>query len=152
MGYKLGVLLDPPDTINPLKDTSLAIMIAAQKRDWEVSFFTLEDLRVDNSELYISSLRVELHENAANWHTILQTRTSSSTYFDAILIRRDPPFDMNYVYSTYLLERESTPVFKSAGQHMIATRNFCRNANCCPPHIVSSNKDSLRSFMRITMM
>ena len=82
MGYKLGVLLDPPDTINPLKDTSLAIMIAAQKRDWEVSFFSLQDLLIDNGDLFISSHRVELHENAANWHTVLETRKSSSKYLN----------------------------------------------------------------------
>ena len=151
MGYKLGVLLDPPDTINPLKDTSLAIMIAAQKRDWEVSFFSLQDLLIDNGDLSISSLRVELHENAANWHTVLETRKSSSKYFDAILIRRDPPFDMNYVYSTYLLEiaeRQGTPVLNRPGSIRDCNEKLfaMEFANCCPPHIVSSNKDSLRSF------
>ena len=151
MGYKLGVLLDPPDTINPLKDTSLAIMIAAQKRDWEVSFFSLQDLLIDNGDLYISSLRVELHENAANWHTVLETRKSSSKYFDAILIRRDPPFDMNYVYSTYLLEiadRQGTPVLNRPSSIRDCNEKLfaLEFANCCPPHIVSSSKESLRSF------
>ena len=90
--------LDPPDTINPRKDTSLAIM-TGQKR-LEISFFSLQDLQVDNGHLFISSHRVS--ESAAIWHTVLGNRKSSSKYFDAILIRKDPPFDMNYVYSTYL--------------------------------------------------
>ncbi len=151
MGYKLGVLLDPPDNINHLKDTSLAIMIAAQKRGWEVSFFSLRNLQIDNGDLLISSFRVELHENNANWHTIVETKKSSSNYFDAILIRKDPPFDMNYVYSTYLLEiaeKQGTPVLNRPSSIRDCNEKLfaLEFANCCPPHIVSSNTESLRAF------
>ena len=151
MGYKLGVLLDPPDNINHLKDTSLAIMIAAQKRGWEVSFFSLRNLQIDNGDLLISSFRVELHENDANWHTIVETKKSSSNYFDAILIRKDPPFDMNYVYSTYLLEiaeKQGTPVLNRPSSIRDCNEKLfaLEFANCCPPHIVSSNTESLRAF------
>ncbi len=151
MGYKLGVLLDPPDTINPSKDTSLAIMIAAQKRGWEVSFFSLQDLQVDNGDLNITSLRVKLHENGAIWHTVLETKKSSSKYFDAILIRRDPPFDMNYVYSTYLLEiaeKQGTPVLNRPSSIRDCNEKLfaLEFAKCYPPHIVSSSKESLRAF------
>ena len=151
MGYKLGVLLDPPDTINPSKDTSLAIMIAAQKRGWEVSFFSLQDLQVDNGYLNISSFRVKLHENDAIWHTVLETKKSSSKYFDAILIRRDPPFDMNYVYSTYLLEiaeKQGTPVLNRPSSIRDCNEKLfaLEFAKCYPPHIVSSSKGSLRAF------
>ena len=151
MGYKLGVLLDPPDKINHLKDTSLAIMIAAQKRGWEISFFSLRNLQIDNGDLLISSFRVELHENDANWHTILETKKSSSTYFDAILIRKDPPFDMNYVYSTYLLEiaeKQGTPVLNRPSSIRDCNEKLfaLEFASCCPPHIVSSNTESLRAF------
>ncbi|MEC8299336.1 MAG: glutathione synthase [Pseudomonadota bacterium] len=151
MGYKLGVLLDLPENINPRKDTSLAIMIAAQKRDWEVSFFSLQDLQIDNGDLLISSSRVELHENDPNWHTILERKKSLSTYFDAILIRKDPPFDMNYVYSTYLLEiaeRQGTPVLNRPSSIRDCNEKLfaLEFANCCPPHIVSASKESLQAF------
>ena len=151
MGYKLGVLIDPPENINPHKDTSLAIMIAAQKRDWEVSLFSLQDLQINNGYLLISSFRVELHENNVNWYTILERKKSSSTYFDAILIRKDPPFDMNYVYSTYLLEiaeRQGTPVLNRPSSIRDCNEKLfaLEFANCCPPHIVSANKETLQAF------
>ena len=151
MGYKLGVLIDQPENINPRKDTSLAIMIAAQKRHWEVSFFSQQDLHIDNGDLLISSFRVKLHENNANWHTILERKKSSSAYFDAILIRKDPPFDMNYVYSTYLLEiaeRQGTPVLNRPSSIRDCNEKLfaLEFANCCPPHIVSANKESLQAF------
>ncbi|MBC10024.1 MAG: glutathione synthase [Gammaproteobacteria bacterium] len=106
---------------------------------------------MDNGDLLISSFRVELHENDANWHTIVETKKSSSNYFDAILIRKDPPFDMNYVYSTYLLEiaeKQGTPVLNRPSSIRDCNEKLfaLEFANCCPPHIVSSNTESLRAF------
>jgi len=151
LSYSLGVLMDPPKTINPAKDSTLAIMNAAQNRGWEISIFTQKDLYLENGTLWISNDLVNLREKKSEWYSISDSRISSSMEFDAILMRKDPPFNMDYIYSTYLLEfaeKLGTPVLnrprsiRDCNEKLFALEF----PNCCPPHIVSSNQKHLRSF------
>ena len=151
MSYSIGVLMDPIESISPKKDSTLAMMLAARKMGWSVSVFTQRDLFIEDGEVQISSHQVELFDDLDTWYQTLTSRTAPASEFDAILMRKDPPFDMEYVYSTYLLEiieDSGTPVLNRPGSIRDCNEKLfaLRFPQCCPPHLVSRNPDQLRAF------
>ena len=151
MSYSIGVLMDPIESINPRKDSTLAMMLAAQARGWAVSVFTLSDLWVEDGEAQVASRQVELFDDPDTWYRILDSGRAPASQFDAILMRKDPPFDMEYIYSTYLLEMieaSGTPVLNRPGSIRDCNEKLfaLRFPQCCPPHLVSRNPDQLRAF------
>lgn len=152
MTKHIGVLMDPIESINPKKDSTLAMMLAARKRGWQVSVFTLADLVLENNEAVISSREVELFDDTGRWFQVItENRAHSADAFDAILMRKDPPFDMEYIYATYLLEfieKSGTPVLNRPGSIRDCNEKLfaLQFPQCCPPHIVSRDKATLRNF------
>lgn len=151
MTYKLGVLMDEISTINPKKDSTLAMLLAARERGWEVSYFTQSDLAIADGEVTINRRRVNVMDDLDSWFEVTDIARVPSSQFDAILMRKDPPFDMEYVYSTYLLEivdNSGTPVLNNPASIRDCNEKLfaLRFPQCCPPHLVSRDKDKLRTF------
>ncbi len=151
MSYSIGFLMDPIETINPKKDSTLAMMLAAQTMGWSVSVFTQSDLSIEDGEVQISSRKVELFDDLTTWFRETDTRSGPASEFDAILMRKDPPFDMEYVYSTYLLEiveDSGTPVLNRPASIRDCNEKLfaLRFPQCCPPHLVSRDPKQLKAF------
>ena len=151
MTVHLGVLMDPLASINPRKDSTLAMMRAAQARGWSVSCFTQADLFIENGEVSIDRTEIILNDDLENWFEIKSQEVVAADQFDAVLMRKDPPFDMEYIYATYLLEfieKAGTPVLNRPGSIRDCNEKLfaLQFQDCCPPHLVSRNQKNLRRF------
>ena len=143
--------MDPIESINPKKDSTLAMMLAAQERGWTVSVFTQSDLLIEDGVVRINHRVVRVMDDLHRWFEPQSAETSVASVFDAILMRKDPPFNMEYVYPTYLLELiedSGTPVLNRPGSIRDCNEKLfaLRFPQCCPPHIVSRVPAELRSF------
>lgn len=97
-------ILDPLETLNIEKDTSFVMMREAQHRGHKVWAATPKDLKFLNNKVIVSAEQLKLNEESKVWYVVIESKDLSSSSLDGIIMRKDPPFDMEYVYSTYLLE------------------------------------------------
>ncbi len=151
MTIKLGVVMDPIGSINPKKDSTLAMLLAAQKRGWELYYMEQRDLFLRDGKAQAHVRRVEVRDDLNNWHTLGEVQQMALQELDTILMRKDPPFDMQFIHTTYLLE-----LAEAAGVLVVNKPQSLRDANeklytawfpqCCPPTLVSSDMKQLRSF------
>ena len=101
---RIGIVMDPIAGITPAKDSSLAMLLEAQQRGHALHYFELDDLRVLNGEPRGISRSLTVRDSADDWFTLGEPEDMPLQQLDAILMRKDPPFNMEYVYSTYILE------------------------------------------------
>ena len=113
MTVVLGVVMDPIASINVKKDTTLAMLLAAQKRGWELEYMEQSSLFLDKGKARAISRKLRVADDPQDWFELGEPREISMTELDTVLMRKDPPFDMDFIYSTYILEaaqREGTLV------------------------------------------
>jgi glutathione synthase len=152
MSIRLGVIMDPIGSINFKKDSTLAMLLAAQKRGWTLSYMEQADLYLAQGEArsLMRSLQVRNDEN--DWYTLGKASPTPLTDLDIILMRKDPPFDMDYIYTTYILE-----LAENAGVYVVNKPQSLRDANeklytawfpqCTPPTLVTSQAELIRAFL-----
>ena len=102
---KIGIVMDPIGSITTKKDSSFAMLLEAQRRNAELHYFEQRDLRLVSGKAMGHSRRISLRDDPADWVTFGDEEDVALGGLDAILMRKDPPFDMEYVYTTYILER-----------------------------------------------
>lgn len=102
---KLGVVMDPIESINIKKDSSFAMMLEAQKRGWEIHYMQMNDLSLEQGKALARTQIVKLEQNPENWFEVVSEQEIALADLDAVLMRKDPPFDTEYIYATYILER-----------------------------------------------
>ncbi len=154
MGLKLGVVMDPIGTINPKKDSTLAMLVAAQARGWSLHYMTQADLFVEDGIVHARQTELTVRNDLEHWFDLGAEHTAPLAELDVILMRKDPPFDMAYIYTTYLLE-----MAEGAGARVYNRPGSIRDCNeklfalqfpqCCPPHVVSSDANVLRAFFDV---
>lgn len=152
MTLKLGVVMDPIQSIKVAKDTTFALLLAAQARGWEIAYFEQSDLFASNGRAFAHARALAVTDAPQDWFAFGAGRTLPLDSLDVILMRKDPPFDMEYVYSTYLLE-----LAERAGTLVVNRCAGLRDANeklstlwfpeCCPPTLVSRAPARLREFV-----
>lgn len=151
MPIRLGVIMDPIETINSKKDSSLAMLWAASDRGWQLDYMRQEDLYLDGGQPMASTRSLEVFKDLDNFYKLGETSTTALSEFDVLLMRKDPPFDNEYIYSTYILEaaeRLGTLVvnkpqsLRDHNEKIFATQF----ADCCPPLLVSRDTARLRAF------
>jgi glutathione synthase len=147
----LGIVMDPIESINPKKDSTFAMMLAAQKRGWQISVMTLEDLSLNKDVLTLNYQTITVRDDPRDYFQSGGFSKGDATVFDLILMRKDPPFDMAFVYATYLLdfaERSGTPVFNRPSSIRDCNEKLfaLQFPNCVPEVIVTSNPEALRGF------
>ena len=152
MSIKVGVVMDPIGSITVKKDTTLAMMLAAQRRGWELRYMELGDLFVRDGTAHARMRPVEVRDDPDDWYTLADSRTCPLASLDVILMRKDPPFDMEFVYSTYILERA-----EAEGVLVINRPQSLRDANekmftawfpqCCPPTLVTREHARMGAFL-----
>jgi glutathione synthase len=151
MTLKLGVVMDPIAAINYKKDSTLAMLWAAQDRDWELFYMQPEDLYLEQGVAAASMAALTVFRDPENWYALQPRRDCELSELDVILMRKDPPFDNEYVYSTYIMEeaeRRGTLVvnrcqsLRDCNEKIFAT-HF---PQCCPPVLVSADIKRLKDF------
>lgn len=97
--------MDPIDRIKPVKDTTLAMLLEAQRRGYQLEYLGQADLSVLEGHLRLRVRALTVRDDAADWFELGPARQADARELDVILMRKDPPFDMEYIYTTFLLER-----------------------------------------------
>jgi glutathione synthase (EC 6.3.2.3) len=150
---KLAVLMDDIANINPKKDSSLAMMLEATRRGWEIYTFDTTDLFAEQDKILAHASKTTVADHPDNWFEKQPKQTIELSELDAILMRKDPPFNMDYIYATYLLEQaENNGVLvvnkpqslRDANEKLFAL-NF---AHCMPTTLISTQIDQIKSFIK----
>ncbi|MBC7006246.1 glutathione synthase [Photobacterium sp. BZF1] len=102
---KLGIVMDPIESINIKKDSSFAMMLEAQRRGWEIHYMEMNDLSLEQGKAMARTRVVSLKEDPNGWFEFHSEQEIALSDLDAVLMRKDPPFDTEYIYATYILER-----------------------------------------------
>ena len=153
MKTRLGVVMDPIARVNYAKDSTLALLWAAQDRGWELFYMEQRDLFLRDGSARASVRALAVHRDAARWFTLGEAREIALGELDAVLMRKDPPFDSEFLYSTHILEagaRDGCLVvneprsLRDCNEKLFATRF----PQCCPPLLVSRDPARLREFQR----
>ena len=154
-------LMDPLETLNLKKDSTLAMIRAAQLRGHRVSYLTLADLVYADGAAKASVREIRLRDDFArsldaktagdDWYSLGPSTVQALAAFDIVMMRKDPPFDMEYVYATYFLERAA-----ESGALVVNNPRSLRDCNekffatafptCCPPLIISRSMEVLKTF------
>ena len=105
MTIKLGIVMDPIENIYVKKDSSLAMMVEAQQRGYTLYYMQMNDLYLLQGEARARVKIVTVANDENNWYEIKDEQDIALSELDAILMRKDPPFDTEFIYATYMLER-----------------------------------------------
>lgn len=151
MSRTLGVIMDPIGSIKPYKDTTLALMLAAQRRGWNLRYLEMQNLWLRDGVAMGRMRPVEVRDDARDWYTLGEPAEAPLGSLDAILMRKDPPFDLEFVATTYILERA-----EQQGALVVNRPQSLRDANekvfiswfahCCAPTLIARDATSLRAF------
>ncbi|HEX5339484.1 MAG TPA: glutathione synthase [Gammaproteobacteria bacterium] len=152
MALRLGVIMDPIESIKPAKDTTLAMLLAAQARGWELLYMEQADLYLLQGEARARLRKLTVWDAPAGWFQLGEEHDEALGQLDVILMRKDPPVDPEFIYSTYILERA-----EAAGALVVNRPQALRDANekaftawfpaCCPPTLMSRSMVRLRDFL-----
>ncbi len=152
MPIKLGMVMDSIDHINIKKDTSFAMLLEAQARGWELHYMELNDLYLRNGRAYARTRTVTVERNPQQWYQFISEQDIPLDELNVILMRKDPPFDQEYIYATYLLERA-----ENRGVYVVNKPQSLRDANeklftawfsqCCAETLVAREPSRIRSFL-----
>lgn len=149
---KLGVIMDPIQSINIKKDSTFEMLWQARKLGWDIDYFEMSDLSVDNGVALGQARSLSIFQDQDHWFELQAARSIELGSLDAILMRKDPPFDMEFVYSTYILElaeRQGALVVNSPQ----ALRDCNEKAYCawfpklCPETIITRSSEQFKAFL-----
>jgi glutathione synthase len=150
---RLLVIMDPIAGIKPAKDSTLAMLLAAQARGWSVSYAEITDLWVRDGVAYGRVASLGVRDDPTSWYDLGEGRGAPLGDFDVILMRKDPPFDMEYIYSTYVLDRAA-----AGGALVVNAPQGLRDMNekvytawfpeCCAPTLITANMQDMAEFLR----
>jgi glutathione synthase len=149
---KLGIVMDAIETIKPYKDSSFAMLLEAQLRGWQIFYIQLTDIYMDQSISYAESMQLRVTDNTDDYFELSEPSTIKLSDMDVILMRKDPPFNLEYIYATYLLEQA-----EQAGTLVVNNPQSLRDCNeklftyqfpqCCAPFRVSRKASLLKEFL-----
>ncbi len=150
---KIAFLMDDVRRINPAKDSSFAMMLSAHKRSYQLFCFDSQQMHADKQGITAKVFKVEVFDKADNFVKIIGQEILNLANVDVILMRKNPPFNMNYIYATYLLE-----YLEQKGVLVVnkprALRDFneklaiMRFPDCITNTLVSSNIEHLITFIK----
>ena len=152
MHVKIGFVMDPLTSINSKKDSTFAMMLAAQKSNWEIHTIYQADLYTENEIPRTYSRIAQVEDNPEHWFTFHTKQDIDLSSLDVILMRKDPPFDIEYIATTYILQLAeqlgTLVVNKAASLRDNNEKMFITQfPQCCTPFMVSRNKNRLREFV-----
>ncbi|KLV05143.1 glutathione synthase [Photobacterium ganghwense] len=150
---KLGIVMDPIESINIKKDSSFAMMLEAQRRGWEIHYMEMNDLSLEQGKAIVRTRVVSLKEDPNGWFEFHGEQEIALSELDVVLMRKDPPFDTEYIYATYILERA-----EEQGTLVVNKPQSLRDCNeklftawfpeLTPTTIVTRRADKIRAFQQ----
>jgi len=149
---RLGMVMDPIDSITPYKDSSLAMLLAAQKRGWELVYFRQQDLLVRDGVALGRGRRIRVFDDTSRWFELGEAWQGRLEQLDTVFMRKDPPFDMEYIYTTYILQLAqnrgllvvNAPASLRDINEKVYTAWF---AHCTPPSLITRDHDAIKAFL-----
>lgn len=149
---KLGIIMDPISGINIAKDSSFAMLLEAQSRDWDIYYMEMDDLFLVNDIPSATTRRMTVEDEVSRWYQFHDAMTLSLFDLDVILMRKNPPFNMEYVYSTYLLElayRQGTLVVNDPASLRDANEKLFVSwfPQCTTPTLVARKSEHILAFL-----
>ncbi len=152
MKLKLGIVMDPIGSITAYKDSSLAMLLAASARNWSLHYMELNDLFIRDGVTRAHVQPLQVRDDPQDWFTLGTSTTLDLHELDVLLMRKDPPFDMEFVYATYLLQRAEEQgllvVNKPASLRDCNEKMFTAwFPQCCPATLVCRKYSLLREFL-----
>jgi len=146
------MIMDPISNIKPYKDSSFAVLLEAQKRGWELFYIQQENLSVSNNEISAIAQSLTVHDNNDKWFTLQAEQQLTLSELDVVFMRKDPPFDMDYIFTTLLLDKlESSGTLVVNRPHSLRDCNekiFATNfPECSPATLISSQKAQIVNFL-----
>ncbi len=152
MAAIVAVLMDPIEQITPKKDTTLAMMLEAQRRGCDLRYLQMKDLAIRDGRACARLTPIKVADDAERWFELGSAKWCDSSEIDVVLIRKDPPFDGEYLYATQILE-----LAQQRGTQVVNSPQGLRDANeklaalwfpqCLAPLLVSSDRALLRAFV-----
>lgn len=151
MNIKLGIVMDPIGQINVNKDSSLAMLLEAQSRGYQLYYMEMQDLYLQNGRAHATMKPLQVQQDAEDWYQFGEQLDTPLAELDVILMRKDPPFDTEFIYATYMLERA-----EAEGTLIVNNPRSLRDANeklftawfaeLTPETLVSRSPAKLRQF------
>ena len=149
---RTGVVMNPIGGINIKKDSTFAMLLEAQARGHHVYYMEPEDLHVRDGQAFATMRRISVKDDPLDWYSLQDAEQLPLEELDIILMRRDPPFELDYIYLTYILE-----LAESAGVLVINKPEALRDANekfyithfpqCCVPMLITRNAAEIKGFL-----
>lgn len=150
---KLAVIMDDIANISVKKDSTLAMILEAQKRDYQIFTLDTNDLFFKDNKVMASVCETKVFDNEQKWFIKKTVQAIDFSEIKVVLMRKDPPFDMNYIYATYLLEiaeKNGVLVVNSpkALRDFNEKMSILAYPNCITDTLVSSNIDEIKGFIQ----
>lgn len=153
MTIKLGVVMDSIQTIHYQKDSTLALLWEAAARGWTLYYFEQQDLFLRDGKALGNSRLLNVLHDSKRWFELASYQRMALSELDIILLRKDPPFDLEYIYTTYILE-----LAEQTGVRVMNKPQSLRDANekcytawfpaLCPPTLITRDMQLLREFLQ----
>jgi glutathione synthase len=150
---RLAVVMDPIDDIKYPKDSTLAMLLAAQGRGFELFYLEQRDLSLRDGVAFGHARPLTVRADPHDWFTLGETSLTRLGDFDCLLMRKDPPFDTEYIYTTYVLERA-----EGQGALVVNRPQGLRDMNekvytawfpqCCAPTLITRSMADMEAFLR----
>jgi glutathione synthase len=150
---RLGVVMDPIAQIKYAKDSTLAMLLAAQARGFELVYMEQRDLSLRDGKALARTRPLTVRADPQAWFALGEPRTEALETLDCILMRKDPPFDTEYIYTTYILERA-----ENAGVLVVNRPQGLRDMNekvytawfpqCCAPTLITRDMADMEAFLQ----
>ena len=150
---KLGVVMDPIKAINIKKDSTFEMLWQAQQLGWELVYLEMDDLSINNGVALGNCRRLTVHQDQQHWFDLSEFYSAELGSLEAILMRKDPPFNMEYVYSTYILE-----LVEKQGSLIVNSPQALRDCNekaycawfpeLCPDTLITRSDTQIRAFLK----
>ncbi|MFC3120993.1 glutathione synthase [Agaribacter flavus] len=154
MSLKIGFVMDDINAINTKKDTSFAMMLEAQRRGHEIYYMLIEDLSINNGQPLAFTRQIEVSDRSEDYYSVLASKDITLDSLDAILMRKDPPFDSQFLYATQILE-----LAENKGTLIVNKPSALRDFNeklftalypqYIPDTLVTANKAQIRAFQAL---
>jgi glutathione synthase len=151
--YATGVVMDPIAGIKPYKDSTFAMLLEAQRRGHEIWYMEPNDLTVSDGTARGHMRPLTVRDNTDDWFTLADGEIRELAELDFLLMRKDPPFDMDYVYTTYILD-----LAEQQGVMIVNRPQALRDANekcftthfpqCCVPALITRRSSEIKAFVQ----
>jgi glutathione synthase len=149
---RTGVVMDPISGIKSYKDSTFAMLLEAQRRGHELLYMETTDLSIIDGVAMGHMRNLSVRDNTDDWFTLGESTHRELAMLDILLMRKDPPFNMDYIYMTYILDLAGI-----AGVSVVNRPQALRDANekcfitqfpqCCVPMLITRSSDEIKGFV-----